>query len=176
MKRKKLGVILGLMLLVSTVSAQSWLGIKAGLNVESYKQKVETSEMEGDYRFSAHWDGFHVGVFGKFRQEYGVWGFQPELLYSQSTRGRKGILPLNLLWEPFGNSPVGIYALAGPYGEWKSHSRKEFKNQFRENDFGWGFGVGAGLRILHLQIEGKWNWNAEYWRQDCFNLSVSVLF
>ncbi|MDR0606944.1 MAG: hypothetical protein LBG52_01005 [Candidatus Peribacteria bacterium] len=175
---KKLGIILGLLTLVSTTSAQSWFGIKAGLNIERYVQTVEThSGLEGDYHASVHWDGFHIGIFGKFRQRCGVWGFQPELLYSQSSREHCGIIPLNLLWEPFGDSPVGIYALAGPYGQFHKYYSKNLTPLYgRHNDFVWGFGIGGGLRILHLQIEGKWNWNAECWQQNQCFLSVAVLF
>ncbi|MDR0861081.1 MAG: porin family protein [Candidatus Peribacteria bacterium] len=159
----------------TTANAQSWFGFKAGANIESYETSLSSSGSAGEYKSQVHWDGFHVGIFGKFRQEYGVWGFQPELLYSYSSQQEYGEIPLNLLWEPFGNSPVGIYALGGPYGKFQIH-RNSQETVFRHKDFQWGLGVGIGLRIQQFQLEWKWNWDSDKWQQDHCYLSASVLF
>ncbi|MDR2541495.1 MAG: porin family protein [Candidatus Peribacteria bacterium] len=172
---KKILITVLVSLFLTTATAQSWFGLKAGANIESYDTDFASSGSQGAYHSHVHWDGFHLGIFGKFKQEYGVWGFQPELLYSYSSYQEYGEIPLNLLWEPFGDSPVGIYVLGGPYGKFQIH-RNDCERNVQHKDFQWGIGAGIGLRIQHFQLEWKWNWDSEKWRQDHCYLSASVLF
>ena len=197
---KKFATIIILMLLVSSAAlAQGKIGVKGGLNFDSYK------DISGSVNDT--WNrqtGYHFGLLVQTKIPIIGLGFQPELLFV-----RKGVenqtdptnnfyqdyltLPLNLqvgldllLFRPFIMvSPYISYAI----GKGDMLGNTDWDNL---NRFDYGYGLGVGVDLWKLQITGKYNWglgklqdagstpiNGTTLRNakiEGFQLSVAILF
>ncbi len=197
--KKFIYAVITLLLVSSSLQAQSRLGIKGGLNFNSLKDISDNVDETWGKQ-----TGYHFGLTYQIKVPILGIGLQPELLFIR--QGAEGVvganqsfyldyltLPLNfqlgldlLLLRPFVMfSPYISYAV-GKGESFESAPWDDF------NRFDYGYGIGAGVDIWKLQITGKYNWglgklqsagagaiNGETFNNaklQGFQLSVSIMF
>ncbi len=197
---KRFTLITLLMLILSTAAfSQAKIGIKGGLNFNSYKDVTEN--------VNTTWNnstGYHFGMTFQTKVPFIGLGLQPELLFV-----RKGVENLNSPSNNFHldyltlpiNVQIGLdlilfrpFVMVSPYISYAIGKGEMLENTSWDNlnRFDYGYGLGVGLDIWKLQITGKYNWgigklqnasstdingqtlkNAKF---EGFQLSVAIMF
>ncbi len=162
---KKLATLLVLILFfLPAASAQGKVGIKGGLNFNTYK------DLSGD--ISNVWGkstGTHFGLFLKTKIPVIGLGFQPELLFVR--KGADATDPTDNFYLDYLSLPLNLqlgldlllfrpFVIAGPYisyalGKGGALSETSWDDL---NRLDFGVGLGAGIDFWKLQITGKYNW------------------
>jgi hypothetical protein len=198
MKRFTLITILMLFVSVSGFS-QAKIGIKGGLNFNSYKDVTENVDNTWNNR-----TGYHFGMTFQTKVPFIGLGLQPEILFV-----RKGVQnidnPVNNFYLDYLTLPLNVqlgidlllfrpFVMVSPYISYAIGKGDMFSNAAWDdiNRFDYGYGLGVGLDIWKLQITGKYNWglgklqgakasdingqNLKNAKLEGFQLSVALMF
>lgn len=150
-----------------SASAQISFGVKAGMNLSDVSVSSPGNLVKASNR-----TGFYVGPSIEAMVPFLGVGLDASVVYA-----RKGVdltilnktfqgdisyidVPINLKWKIGIPNMVGLYMAAGPYLSYAAgNSFKEFKDNFRIDDFDWGLNAGAGIELLgKLQIGANYSW------------------
>ena len=197
---KKIAVIvLGILILSASATAQSKFGVKGGLNFNSLKDISENV----DNTWSKQ-TGYHFGVTYQFKVPVIGIGLQPDLLFVRQ-RAENSIGPNQSFYLDYLTLPLNIqlgldlllirpFIMFSPYVSYAVGKGESFETAEWDdiNRFDYGYGIGAGIDIWKLQVSGKYNWglgklqsagdgaiNGETFKNaklQGFQLSVSIMF
>jgi len=197
--KRLLTLVIGILLIVGSASAQGKFGIKGGLNYDSFNPTISSF---GDQIKTA--TGFHAGFLYRIKVPFIGLAIQPELLYSQKNtevfaeQNVTDDLSLGYLEVPL-NLQMGIdliflrpYVQITPYVSYAIMKGGSLFNEIPWDDinrFDYGLGLGAGIELWKLQVSGKYNWSLNSFTESGeiqnligapkfkgFQLSVAFLF
>jgi len=163
---KKIAAVVILILLVSSSAfSQAKIGVKGGLNFNSYK------DVSGSVNETwSNQTGYHFGFLIQTKVPIIGLGLQPELLFV-----RKGVenpdIPANGFYLDYLQLPVNVqvgldlllfrpFIMVSPYISYAIGKGNMLENTDWDNlnRFDYGYGLGVGVDIWKLQITGKYNW------------------
>ncbi len=165
---KKLLLLVALLAVAATASAQLKFGLKGGVNITNMHYGVENVS-------AADRTGFYVGPTMKYITPRLGLGFDLSLLYDQrqgeaawnenlkagqyngAIRQQQISVPINLRWEWNFSEVIGIFIYGGP--EYDLNVSKDIDEyDWRWQTSHWSANLGVGVMLVeHLQINANYN-------------------